>query len=153
MAYTPRIDPQTITNLRVIEKLYRENPEYFEETDYSLEIRQLIRDLVRNPSAPAESKGSELLPKDASIDLMKELQTTYSDLNSSKPHNQDTTQLMSYFRTKTNLLEKIQDLMLQADSNRQLSEFYGACLAFMEETLDAQQRAVFIEKLGKFAGQ
>lgn len=149
--YTPTIDPTSIRNLLVVVKLFQEQPDYFKEGPYSLEIEELVKRLAGAPRAT--QKGTEAELDVDNINVLAEIKATYKSLNEHKPDISDAAATMGYYRTRTSLLDKLLEQMERGKNQKQISEFYSTVIEILEEIATPTQRTIFQDRLKEFANQ
>lgn len=149
--FYPPVDEATIRNLLIMAQLVQEHPNYFSESPYSQEMEKNLKKLLRKPDQ-ANLPATPHAPKedDASFDMMKELRETYKELNTHKPSSEEDAAMMSYYRTRTSLLEKILGLIEQAHNQKQVSDFFAIVISILEETMSPTQQTQFMERLESF---
>lgn len=148
MSFYPPLDPVTIKNLMLIQRFMLEDPDYLKNSDYPIEVFSFLKakreppKVVEAPKAPEEPVGD--------LDVMVEIRNTYRELTKFKPDASDTAASMTYYRTRTALLEKLLEQMERGKNQKMISEFYILVLDLLDTVCSPTQRAQFQEKLNEY---
>lgn len=145
MSYYPSVSDETVKNLLVIRRLAAEQADYFDGSPYGKDIEDLVKGST--PKARVETEQKD----DSDLDIMKEIQDTYKELQDHKPDNSDAAAVMSYYRTRTSLLEKLLEQMERGKNQKYISDFYTFVMEVLEEVTSPTQREVFKDRLKEFA--
>ncbi len=138
--YYPPIDPVTLKNLLVIKRLAEEKPEYLQESPYPQDIFLLLKPAVHTPQTQEEN-----------IDVVQELQTTYTQLKNFKQDSTEPSAAMSYFRTAASLLEKLLENIERGKNAKQVSDFYRKVMELLDDLATPAQRTSFQEALQEWS--
>lgn len=143
MSFYPPIDIPTLRSLAIVRKLSAEQPDYFDNAPYPNAVKEFLG-VVDTPNRNAPPTPP---PIPEELDVLKEVRETYRELMEHKPDYQDAAATQAYFRTRTNLLEKLLEQMERGRSQKQVSEFYSLVISTLEELATPDQRTYFQEKL------
>lgn len=146
MSYYPPIDVAVVRNLNIVKKLAAEQPDYFENSPYPKEIEDFL-----NSKVVVKNDGRKVEVESGKLDVLNEIQTTYTELKNHIPAKEDSAATMSYFRTRASLLDKLLEQMERGRNQKQISEFYQKVLEILEEVCSPTQRNIFQEQLRDFA--
>lgn len=150
-AFYPPIDKATVKNLLIIKQLAKENENYFEDSPYSTDVESLVQSGTEgNRSGRSNNDKEDSDSGDSGINVLEEIKTTYKELNLHRPDMQDSAATMSYYRTRTSLLDKLLEQMERGQNQKAISEFYSYVVNFMEAECSPGQIAVFRERLKEF---
>lgn len=150
--YPTNLDLQTVKSLLIMRQLVAEHPHYFEDAPYNQELEMNLLKLLGGPgkataaisgAVPTTSKGEKL-------DLLKEITDTYTELKDHRPQASEDAALMTYYRTRSGLLEKLLSAMGEARNQKMVSDFYAAVFQAMEEVMSPAQNTQFIERMKTF---
>ncbi len=149
--YYPTLDPKTMQNIAIVQKLAMEHPSYWLEAPYSGDIQRQLEGLFKSKKT---GSANDAPPVDIEHDdrdnwefLFEESKTLYRNLKGAQPSGDEPTAQMGYFRTATSLLEKLLSMSERANNLKQVSDFYQLVMDIMESTLSANQRTEVMEKL------
>lgn len=149
MSFYPPLDPVTIKNLMVIQRFMLEDPDYLKNSDYPIEVFSFLKS-KREPPKAEPPKTPEVEEPVGDLDVMVEIRKTYQELTKFKPDSQDTAASMTYYRTRTALLEKLLEQMERGKNQKMISEFYILVLDLLDTVCSPTQRAQFQEKLNEY---
>lgn len=138
--YYPPIDAVTLKNLLVVKRLAGESPTYLQDSSYPQDIFLLFK-----PAVHAHQT------KEENIDVVHELQTTYTQLKNFKPDSSDPSAAMSYFRTAASLLEKLLENIERGKNAKQVSDFYRKVMELLDALATPSQRTTFQEALAEWS--
>lgn len=150
MRYYPDLSQKVLVPLRVLREHLRTDPAFLDDPTcpYDQDTKEFLKLLA--PSVGTEGgstflgrSGSkhEILEREAA-DLYDEIKTFGRNLKVD-----DVTERMSYFRTRTTLLEKLISLTERAASMKSFFRFQDAVLAIFEDLLTPDQREEALERL------
>lgn len=150
--YYPTLDPQTMKNISVIQKLAAEHPSYWLTAPYSGEIQLQLEGMFfrKKASEKADKEEAELPINDDRESwqfLYEESRNLYINLKNAKPTGDDPAAQMGYFRTATSLLEKLLSMSERANNLKQVSDFYALVMDIMEGVMSPTQRTEVMERL------
>lgn len=140
--FYPSLDPVTVRNMSVVKRLYLENPNYFDESPYPIEVENFFKENIKSP---------EIINSEATIDVVAELENTYRGLKNHKPDSTDTSATMGYYRTATSLLEKLLEQIERGKNIKQISDFYRAVLQILDDICTPAQRTTIQQQLSEWA--
>lgn len=141
--YYPKIDDAWLTPLRHVIEEMKTNPDYLSgDCPYSTEVKALLSRLVGVATSPHQVDEATLL---------EELQELYQEVKcfGDMLNVQDVAERMSYFRTRTSLIEKIYNLIEKTVGMAQVSMFQEVVLGIFEDMLTPEQRGEALERLKK----
>lgn len=149
MRFYPDLSQKTLAPLRVVQEQLRLNPTYLDadECPYDANVKELLKLL-----APSSSDcSSSFLRRSGSKHqiLEDETQALYLEIRDfgQKLKADDVTERMSYYRTRTALLEKLISLTERATSMKAVGLFQEIVLGIFEDMLTPDQRAEAMERL------
>jgi hypothetical protein len=149
--YYPALDPQTMKNIGIIQRLALEHPSYWLQAPYSGDIQLQLMALFLPRKVGAANDAPVVDIEDDDRDnwefLFEESKTLYRNLKGAQPSGDEPTAQMGYFRTATSLLEKLLSMSERAMNLKQVSDFYQLVMDVMESTLTGPQRTEVMEKL------
>ena len=141
----PHVDDISLIPFQVIIEGMSRYPDYFgKDCPYS----ESVKDFFINLKARVVVEGSSDLWNDLEVEskaLYEELKAFGSVLAADQ-----TTEKMSHFRTRAQLMEKILGIIERARGLKNYSEFQNAILGVLEDELTGEQRTNVIEKLREF---
>ena len=142
--YYPEIPAGAVFAMDIIlRSIEEQGASYLDGSPYDAETLEFLSRFVREESTEELVLGDKWERLEAeSNKLFKDLTDAGDQLTSD-----DAAEMMSYFRTKTNLLEKIVSIQERAANLKKLHQFYGAVLTVMEDLMDADQRGIMLERL------
>lgn len=162
--FYPKIDPESVRNIKIAAALAKEHPSYFLESDYPASVEELIKQVV-GAKTTGKSDGlrgeyqddvfsiQKAGEKDTKWDtLIRESEDLYNKLKRAGTGLTEGDE-MSYFRTATSLLEKIVSLQERAMGLKQVHEFQQKVLEIMENSLSPTQRTQVMEELKNAIGE
>ena len=137
-AYYP---PSPVVVLRVIRDSVKSNPHYLDDSPYTDEELDFLKDVLLGDGKTDTQYLSQ------SGDLWKDLITETSNIYNSLrqlgdtlKNTKDVKDRMAYFRTATALLDKIIGMRERAHGIRDISIFQAAVMEVIEDVLTADQR-------------
>lgn len=136
-AFYPPLPEKTDWALKVIMANLEEDPDYLKSLDCPYP-QDVIDILDRNTRETGED-----------IDLVIELEQVYRELRDRKNKlgKDDHAEAMAYFRTATQLMEKLLGLQEKAVGLRQMQQFQRVVLGAMEDLMDADAREELTKRL------
>jgi hypothetical protein len=145
--YFPPITPEQLWPFKVVRQLLAENQALLDDPacPYSDEIKAFFGAAQGSPApVPSETKSWD--------DLELEIQSLATSLDEfgKTLEKSDVTERMSFFRTKTSLLEKIVGLKERSLGIREVHQFQEAVLNLIEEVLEPGQRTEFMKRLAEW---
>lgn len=150
--FYPELDLQTLRHINTVRKLYELHPTYFLESPYPGEVQKFFDSLKGNPMP--ESKGFQEAAQMLNMEsdnkwdnLAKEAVLIYNDLKGVKVSTESPNEKIQYFKTISNLLEKLVSLQERAMGLKNVHEFHKAVMEVMEEVLTPTQRTDVMQKL------
>lgn len=153
--FYPTLSDSLATPLSVVREQASQFADYFGgRCPYSEELKAVLK--VVGPAAPGTSSEPLLSEgEDKWEQLQKETMSLYQQLKTFGDTLQvgDTAERMSWFRTSTNLLEKIVSLHERAIGLKELHVFQKTVLELFETILDGDQRTRAITMLRDAIGR
>lgn len=135
-------------SLVVVIKALEENPNYLNEPDcpYNGKLREQLQHLA--PKAAAAAQVEDFTPR-TDDQLEREVTQLLDDIKDFglKLNVDDITEKMSYFRTHTNLLEKLVSMKERMGNVKSVATFQAIVLNAIEESLSPDQRTQVMEAL------
>lgn len=149
MRHYPDLSSKLMVPLQVIREQLKLDPGYLdaEECPYDAAIKDLLRLMV---SPTGVSQGGFLNRTGSKQHILEEeAQALYQEIKSfgSKLKADDVSERMTYYRTRTSLLEKLIDMIERAGNMQAVVEFQEIVLAIFEDMLTPEQRAEAMERL------
>lgn len=157
--FYPDLNVTTLRNLQIVRQLTLEHPHYFMESPYSGEVENLFKALFPSKSDKGSPEfqeaigGLDLDGPNKWANLAKEAAKLYTGLSSVKHEAESPNEQLSYYKTATNLLEKLVGLEERAMGLKKVHEFHSAVMNVMEEVLTPTQRTDVMEKLQRTIDQ
>lgn len=156
MTYYPDLDHETILPVKIAVENAKQDDSYLEDAPWDEEITTFIRKLAgeaveaHTDSALLQNNGSE---KWKTIEA--EAASLYEDLREfgRELSTEDHTEKMSFYRTSTQLLEKIVSINERAMGLRHVAEFQDEIMAIMEDILSPDQRTEVMSRLRSITQQ
>lgn len=151
--FYPPLDIPTLRHIRTVQKLYEIHPTYFMESPYPGEVEDFFNNLKgKNKAQKSQAFNDAASILDMSSDnkwdnLAKEALKLYGQLQEVQFDAESPTEKISYFKTVSNLLEKLVSLQERALGLKSVHEFHKAVMNVMEEVLTPTQRTDVMEKL------
>lgn len=147
----PDVSVQVLKMIEVMRLSYLEAPTYFEDAPYPREVEQFFRSWFQTPitedTVNMGQTARELVSDDRHEALYIETVALYGQLKAAKPANADASEAMAYFRTITQLQERLLAYQERALGIKQLHEFHSVVMDIMENTLTEEQREVAMGRL------
>lgn len=149
MRHYPDLSQKLLVPLRVVREQLRLDPGFLDDPTcpYPADVLELLKHLA--PAAQAVS--GQFLRRSGSKHaiLEDELQDLYLEIRDfgKKLSKDDVTEFMSYFRTRTTLLEKLVSLTERAVSVKEAQRFQDIVMGILEDMLSPDQRAEALELL------
>lgn len=149
MRFYPDLSQKTLAPLRVVQEQLRLNPTYLDadECPYDANVKELLKLLAPSSS---DSPSSFLRRSGSKHQILEdETQALYLEIRDfgQKLKADDVTERMSYYRTRTALLEKLISLTERATSMKAVGQFQEIVLGIFEDMLTPDQRAEAMERL------
>ncbi|MGO4302245.1 hypothetical protein [Cupriavidus sp. RAF12] len=136
-------------SLIVVIKALEENPNYLNEPDcpYHGKLREMLQHLA--PKVSPELISTEEFKARTDDQLEREVTELLDDIKSfgAKLSVDDVTERMSYYRTHTNLLEKLVSMKERMGNVKSVATFQAIVLNCIEESLTADQRTQVMDNL------
>lgn len=154
MTFFPDIDDRQLWSIEIILRNLAEDPEYLEDSDYSPEIVQKFKEITGLTTISASSEPEEG-EKAQSGDKWTVLEAQTNKLYKSLMEEQqnlgakDNAEKMSFFRTATQLLDKLVGIQERAANLAKIHQFHDTVLTIMDDLLDAGQRTEVMDRLRK----
>ena len=144
--FYPHLPDGAVFALDVILQNLAEDPEYLELSPYSTEE---VSFLTRLAGPAAAEDVEEISDEDKWTRLEKESNALFKALTEAGKTLQtgDKAQQMSYFRTATQLLDKIVGIQERTANLKQIHQFHHTVLTIMEDVLEPGQRTSVMERL------
>ncbi|RJF78091.1 hypothetical protein D3877_23460 [Azospirillum cavernae] len=150
MRFYPDLSQKTLAPLQVVQEQLRLDPAYLDADDcsYDAKVKELLKLLAPgsgdSPQAFLRRAGSKQQI------LEDETQALYLEIRDfgQKLKADDVSERMSYYRTRTALLEKLISLTERASSMKAVGQFQDIVLGIFEDMLTPDQRAEAMERLG-----
>lgn len=148
----PDVSVQALKMIEVMRLSFLEAPTtYFEDSPYPREVAQFFRSWFETPIIEGDlnlgQSAQALAGEDRHEALYIEVVALYSQLKAAKPTNADAAEAMAYFRTVTQLQERLLGYQERALGIKQLHEFHSVVMDIMENTLTEEQREVAMGRL------
>lgn len=156
MPLYPRIDVDFETTLKVLVEQITAEPGYLQHKDcpYTKDVKAILKvfEIDKSSAGQGSGEGRELI--DNPNLLLDEILDTYEELIANKPTSKDddAAAMMSYFRTRTSLLEKLVSIREETMNAAKFIEFRRIILSLMEEYLTPEQRSELLSRLKKADG-
>lgn len=142
--FYPPLHERAVWAIEIILKAAAEDPEYLEDSPYSENDVRFLRELT----------GEVLLDEtdDEGVawdDLETQTKRLYRDLmrEQNNLNVKDNAEKMSFFRTATQLLDKLVGIQERAANLKQIHAFHDTVMRVMDDILDAGQRTKVQEML------
>lgn len=155
--FYPHLDEQTLKNVDIVRELAAAHPAYWLEHPYSSVTEERLKRWFKT-LAPARSTPPSDKPKkdveptvyDDDFDMMYyESKKLFEELRNVKDEGEglSPSEKMSYYRTCTNLMDKMITAQEKAKNLKNLHDFYNGVLDAMENVLSPSQRNEVVERL------
>lgn len=144
----PTVTDAHLVPFRALELQLKEHPDLLDRGDcpYPPHIRTFLRRLTGDATAPrVEAMEDEDLEAQIT-ELYRELRILGSQVNTA-----DAKDKVSVIKQSVELLGKLVSFRERISNVREMNKFQKAVLDVLETVISPDQRANFIEKLGKFA--
>lgn len=143
-AYYPNISEAAITPLQALALQFAEDPNIFESKDcpYSATLKEGLRKLL----VPVTHPDGTVFSNDEIVVEITDLYKTLKNVTMSG----DTREQIALMKTTADLLTKMVALKEKAISIREVASFQRAVLEILDSIITPQQRAEFVERLGKY---
>lgn len=139
----PSLLPLTFASLKLIKQHIQADPEYLSHPDcpYDDDIKSFFDGFTPKGGVPKEGTDAR--------DVSTELNVLYDELIEFKDHLgvEDVAERMSYFRTRTALIEKILTLKERAAGLSEISVFQEIVLGILDDLMTPDQRTDFAHRL------
>jgi hypothetical protein len=147
--YFPPLSEEALWSFDLILKRITEDPNYLHSDDCP------YGEALVNALSPIETEVVAIESgeaEDTEVDLALETRVIYNELKTAKASfaEGDHSEKMSYFRVSTALLEKLVSMQERALNIRDISRFYSAVLAILEEVAEPGQVSEIRERLKEF---
>lgn len=144
--YFPPITREQLWPFKIVRELLKDDPRALDDANcpYDPEVKAFFLEKTASGEAKTEKKSWDDLENEIQ-DLMAGLDKFWDTL---KPD--DTTEQMQYFRTKTQLIEKLVALRERATNIKEVGEFQKKVLDFIEEVLEPGQRTAFMQRMAQW---
>lgn len=137
-------------SLIVVIKALEENPNYLNEPDcpYNGKLRGMLQHLAPKAEVAAPAFDEDFEPR-TNDQLEREVTKLLDDIKvfGTQLNAGDVTERMSYFRTHTNLLEKLVSMKERMGNVKSVATFQAIVLNCIEESLTADQRTQVMDNL------
>lgn len=149
--YYPELPEGIVFPLEILLQKIKEDPDYLEFAPYDAEEKAILdiilaphmrRDLLEDDDLEFEENKWELLEQES-----KSLFKMLKEHGGSLGKGDSTADRMAYFRTATQLLEKIVAIQERCANLRQINHFHTTVLTVMEDTLTTDQRTQVLQRL------
>ncbi len=148
----PELSPEFLVKLKILADQIGKDAGYLtkRECPYTSDIKEILRRL-RSKDSQVLNDAKDGFDLDKADVLLHETQDTYRDLKDFGKYlnAEDVSERMSYYRTRTSLLEKLYDLSDAAKKADEYVKFKRVVLQLMEELLTDEERTLFLERLRK----
>lgn len=149
MRHYPELSQKLLVPFRVVREQLRLDPAYLDDPacPYPADVLELLKLLA--PAAP-EADGGFLRRAGSKHEILEdEAQNLYLEIRDfgQKLKVDDVTERMSYYRTRTALLEKLISLTERAASMSETQRFQDVVMGILEDMLSPDQRAEALDRL------
>lgn len=137
----PDINEAEFWKLQILRQHLEDDPEYFDHPDcpYSETVKEFF---LKQDQESASGEVSLSSLEQETITLFRELKEFGDMLNV-----EDVAERMSYYRTRTSLLDKILTIQKGFADVKAVHEFQNRVLSVVEEVLTPDQRTAVMERL------
>ena len=156
--FYPKISNDNLAPLRLIKEQMKNFPDYLSHSEcpYDPDVKDFLSYELGGQDIPQDTPGGFFgedgdkwsTLENKALGLYQELELFGSNIRSS-----NTSEKMSYFRTKTQLLDKITSINERAMGLRQLSQFQQTVIDVMDEVLNEDQRTDVMARLKQAIGE
>lgn len=145
--YYPNISEDQILLINRVTRTLADQPDFLD--DPQCPYSQVIKAFFAQRAVASEAPVVNLFEGDEIIAVEKQVQKLINDLEdfANKLTVEDTSEKLQYFKTKTTLLEKLITQMERAANLKQINEFRGIVIQFMDEVLDKDQITTFMQRI------
>lgn len=147
MPYYPAIREEQIMTLNVVVQKLTADPTYLSHPDcpYS----DVVKTFFRAVSAPAAAENPFDGTEDYNVVLDKQIEQVIADLDTFVAGNPglEANEKLAYFKTKTSLVEKLIGMKERVQNLKELSEFRGTVLGFLDESCTPDQITDLMKRL------
>lgn len=146
--YFPNILEDQIFLINRVIRTLDENPTYLEDPNCG--YSQPVKDFLVKMSATASAAPVvDLFTGDDIESVQTQVKKLMNDLEAFAQTltNADHSEKMQYFKTKTTLLEKLVTHLEKANNLKQINEFRGTVIQFMDEVLTPDQITTFMQRI------
>jgi uncharacterized protein YutE (UPF0331/DUF86 family) len=144
--YYPALNEDQILLINRVFRSLEEDPNYLnsQQCNYSPVIKAFF---TRVPTTPGVT--TDLFEGDEVVAVERQIQKLINDLEdfAGKLTDADSSEKLQYFKTKTALLEKLIGHLERAANLKQINEFRGLVIQFMDEILDKDQITNFMQRI------
>lgn len=144
--FYPEISLEVQESIVLLAELQGQDPEYLLRSPYSDDFLEIftVKNQVLTVDTTDMTKWEKL--EHESNELFDALTAAGKDLK-----DKDNAERMAYFRTSTQLLERIVGIQERALNLKKLAEFQQLVLSIMDDVLDGDQRAQVRDRLREAA--
>lgn len=158
----PDLPPKLLRDIDLIRRFHKEHADYFtcHRNPYPGEVERFFRSWFDKPldaalagEAGAGSDGYEsstirdLMGKQRLEALHLETIGLYASLKSAKPSAGDSSEAMAYYRTITNLMDKLLSYQERALGMKKIGEFHQVVLDILDDVVTEDQRDEVLRRL------
>lgn len=148
--FYPEFADNTEFSLVVVIKALEENPNYLNDPEcpYNGKLRELLQHLAPRQATAAPADDGDFEPR-TDDQLEREVTKLLDDIKAFGVTLSvgDVTERMSYFRTHTNLLEKLVSMKERMANVKSVATFQAIVLNAIEESLTPDQRTQVMDAL------
>jgi len=150
--FYPKIREDEILKLNVVVKSLEKDPTYLDHPDCP--YPDTVKDFFRKQAAPVEVEDLFGGDEEKEILIDRQVEQLINDLEafSKQLTNADHSEKLQYFKTKTTLLEKLVTMRERVFNLKELNEFRGTILAFMDEVCTKDQVTELMKRLDGIFG-
>lgn len=152
MNFYPNIREEQILTLNVVVKSLEKDPGYLDHPDCP--YPDTVKDFFRRSAAPVEVEDLFAGDEEKEVLLDRQVEQLINDLEAFAKQltNADHSEKLQYFKTKTTLIEKLITMRERVFNLKELNEFRGTILAFMDEVCTKDQITELMKRLDGIFG-
>lgn len=146
--YYPNISEDQILLINRVLRLMPDTPNFL--NDPKCPYTPAIKEFLLKSVAPAPAAAStDLFEGDEVLSVEKQIQKLINDLEEYGKvlGSGDQAEKLQYLKTKAGLVEKLIGFQERINNLKQINEFRGIVIQFMDEVLDKDQITIFMQRI------
>ena len=153
MAFYPELSEDSVLSIKLVMQMLEKDPEYLDakECQYSPTVKEFLRGvaapkgMLEIPDLFEGGMNDEPEVLDRQIQkILNRMDAMEGELGGFEPNER-----MTFFKTRTAMLEKLISLREKVTNIREMMDFQAIVLATLEEVSSPEQIKTFMERLNK----